>query len=514
MDAKILALIKTDSNRRLMPAEIAIADAYAKAIKTDDLVAVGKANSTNTKAYYDGRKKLNEHAEALGAVKAMFDRLPRGCLIDGCTKWSRWQESNFRAYDKNQRDYMTKIAKSEILRLRGEEPKKKEKKDYKTLALDLARMVLDGDRDSAEKLAQQITQNEKAENSAFSIQPSPAPPKPKKTHVFGSQNHEEDGTDTITGLCGQMLFDPAITFSRNADPKNVTCSVCKLLLKKQQKRLKENGLTPEPGPGPSKKPNTNLIYEPGGITEFARLALNREVGCVHDCKYCYGPASMHVKRKDWTKPRAKDNYLTNLLFDLRKREKRGLPKHQVLMEYSGDCYGDPADTLTGESIKLLHDFGYGVCILTKAGMNAVKDIKLFDPKIDCFGSTITTFDPVELAEWEPKAPCPQDRLAALKEFHDAGVYTWISMEPIISPATSLQVIELTHQCVDHYKTGLMNVRGMKLPNGYANQEWKAYAADFIKACESHGRSWYAKHTLESHLPIGAVNQKFRPMCHG
>lgn len=78
MDAKILALIKTDSNRRLMPADIAIADAYAKAIKTDDLVAVGKANSTNTKAYYDGRKKLNEHAEALGAVKAMFDRLPRG----------------------------------------------------------------------------------------------------------------------------------------------------------------------------------------------------------------------------------------------------------------------------------------------------------------------------------------------------------------------------------------------------------------------------------------------------
>jgi hypothetical protein len=88
------------------------------------------------------------------------------------------------------------------------------------------------------------------------------------------------------------------------------------------------------------------------------------------------------------------------------------------------------------------------------------------------------------------------------------------MEPIISPATSLQVIELTHQCVDHYKTGLMNVRGMKLPNGYANHDWKAYAADFIKAVESHGRTWYAKHTLESYLPVGAVNEKFRPMCHG
>jgi DNA repair photolyase len=469
-----------------MPAEIAIADAYAKAIKTDDLVAVGKANSTNTKAYYDGRKKLNEHAEALGAVKAMFDRLPRGGLIDGCTKWSRWQESNFGAYDKNQRDYMTKIAKSEILRLRGEEPKKKEKKDYKTLALDLARMVLDGDRDSAEKLAQQITQNEKAENSAFSTKADPVPVNKKRKKAAPAKKQPNRNNPVVQNAIKWYVTTMSAAKQQKSAPT-----------KKQPKRN-----------------NTSLIYEPGGITEFARLALNREVGCVHDCKYCYGPASMHVKREDWTKPRAKNNYLTNLLFDLRKREKRGLPKHQVLMEYSGDCYGDPADTLTGESIKLLHDFGYGVCILTKAPMNAVKDIPLFNPKIDCLGCTITTFDKTEIAEWESKAPSPQDRLAALKEFHSAGIYTWVSMEPIISPASSLQVVALTHQFVDHYKTGLMNVRGVPLPDGYSNHDWKAYAADFIAMCESYDRSWFAKHTLESYLPVGAVNEKFRPMCHG
>jgi hypothetical protein len=127
---------------------------------------------------------------------------------------------------------------------------------------------------------------------------------------------------TITGLCGQMLFDPAITLSRDSDPKLVTCRTCKSLLKKQQAELREVGLTPEPGPGPKvgksprSKPNTDLIYELGGITEFARLALNEDVGCVHGCKYCYGPASMHVSRKDWTTPREKENYLTNLLFTL------------------------------------------------------------------------------------------------------------------------------------------------------------------------------------------------------
>jgi DNA repair photolyase len=84
--------------------------------------------------------------------------------------------------------------------------------------------------------------------------------------------------------------------------------------------------------------NTNLIYVPGGGTEFARLALNREVGCPHNCRYCFGPASMRVSREDWTTPRAKENYLRNLLDSIKKREKQTLPIYQVLMSYSGDCY--------------------------------------------------------------------------------------------------------------------------------------------------------------------------------
>jgi hypothetical protein len=228
MDAKILALIKTNQTRKLMPAEIADINTYVLAGKTADLVQLGTEVGSNAISYHKSKAKLSDHGEYLGAVKAAFDRLPSdGSLIDGCGRWTRWLESTFHVYDKVQKDYFTKLAKQHVKLMRDETPKPKP--NYKTLALDLARMVLDGDRDGAEKLAQQITQDfgesktEKAENSAFSIQPSPAPPKPKKTHVFGSQNHEEDGTDTITGLCGQMLFDPAITLSRDSDPKLVTC---------------------------------------------------------------------------------------------------------------------------------------------------------------------------------------------------------------------------------------------------------------------------------------------------
>jgi DNA repair photolyase len=266
--------------------------------------------------------------------------------------------------------------------------------------------------------------------------------------------------------------------------------------------------------------NTNLIYEPRGTTEFARLACNREIGCPHNCRYCYGPASMRVSRENWTTPRAKENYLRNLLDSIKKREKQHLPIHQVLLEYTGDCYADPCDTLTGRTIRMLHDSGYGVCVLTKAGMNAVKDIKLFDPRIDCLGCTITSFNEAEITEWEPSAPHPSTRLAALKVFHDAGIFTWISMEPIISPASSLQVVELTHKYVDHYKSGLMTVRGQRLPDGYYDNtfDWKAYVAEFIALCESYNKTWYCKHTLWEYMPDtgsypGTDEYRFRPMCH-
>jgi len=189
MDDKILALIKTNQSRRLMPEEIAAVNAYVIAGKTADLVQLGTEVGSNAINYHKSKTKLSDHGEYLGAVKAAFDRLPRdGNLIDDCAKWTRWLEATFQVYDKVQRDYFTKLAKQHIKLMRDEVTKPKP--NYKTLALDLARMVLDGDRDGAEKLAQQITQDfgeaktEKAENSAFSIQPSPAPPKPKKTLVF------------------------------------------------------------------------------------------------------------------------------------------------------------------------------------------------------------------------------------------------------------------------------------------------------------------------------------------
>jgi len=210
MDAKILALIQTDPNRRLMPAEIAAVNAYVIAGKTADLVQLGTEVGSNAINYHKSKTKLSDHGEYLGAVKAGFDRLPRdGSLIDGWAKWTRWLGATFHAYDKNQKDYFTKLANAHIKLLRNDQPKPKI--NYKTLALDLSRMILAGDRDGAEKLAQQIAQEngdkiEKAENSAFSAKTKKktSVPMKKTTHVFGSQHilasQQSPGPDNIQPL--------------------------------------------------------------------------------------------------------------------------------------------------------------------------------------------------------------------------------------------------------------------------------------------------------------------------
>jgi hypothetical protein len=194
MDARILALIKSNPKRKLMPEDIAAVNGYVTDGKTADLIQLGTEVGSNAINYHKSKTKLSDHGEYLGAVKAGFDRLPKDGRIDDCAKWTRWLGATFHVYDKVQRDYFTKLAKQHIKLMRDEVTKPKP--NYKTLALDLARMVLDGNRDGAEKLAQQMMQDsgqtQKAENSAFpaktKTKKKTSVPMKKATHVFGSQH--------------------------------------------------------------------------------------------------------------------------------------------------------------------------------------------------------------------------------------------------------------------------------------------------------------------------------------
>jgi DNA repair photolyase len=51
---------------------------------------------------------------------------------------------------------------------------------------------------------------------------------------------------------------------------------------------------------------------------------------------------------------------------------------------------------------------------------------------------------------------PDDRINALKAFHERGIFTWVSLEPTLDVEASLALVEATHSFVDLYKVGRAN----------------------------------------------------------
>jgi DNA repair photolyase len=195
--------------------------------------------------------------------------------------------------------------------------------------------------------------------------------------------------------------------------------------------------------------------------------------------------------------------------DLRKYQAAGATGHQVMLSFTTDPY-HPGDTApTRQTLEELQAGGFAVCTLTKGGTRAVRDLDLFRRDRDAFASTLTSLDDAFSQKWERNAALPADRIAALKAFHSAGIYTWVSLEPTLSPEHSLAVIEATAGFVDLYKVGKANYL-----KGFGKEiDWRAYTLAILDAGQRLGVALYIKKDLQSYLPAGYPNPLRVPQFH-
>jgi DNA repair photolyase len=127
-----------------------------------------------------------------------------------------------------------------------------------------------------------------------------------------------------------------------------------------------------------------------------------------------------------------------------------------MISVSSDPYHPGDSTLTRQSFEVLIEHGLAICALTKGGTRALRDIGLFRPDRDAFASTMTSLDDRFSQKWESGAAVPGDRIAALKKFHERGIFTWVSLEPTIDVEASLAIVDATHEFVDLFKVGRIN----------------------------------------------------------
>lgn len=251
----------------------------------------------------------------------------------------------------------------------------------------------------------------------------------------------------------------------------------------------------------------SYIYAPRGQAgEYSALATNPYRGCGHKCAYCYVPKVLRMKDREEfdTAANVRPDYKKNLLKEAKKYQKAEI-KEQVMLSFTTDPY-HPFDTsMTRETIQILQAHGLGVCTLTKGGSRALRDIDLFRPDRDAHACTLTSVDDAFSRKWERGAAPASDRIKALKHFHDAGIYTWVSLEPTIDCEASLEIVRQTHQFVDLYKVGRVNyIEITKTTN------WEDYTNQMVDLLQSLDKDHYIKKDLQKYLPAGYFNPLRRP----
>jgi len=239
-----------------------------------------------------------------------------------------------------------------------------------------------------------------------------------------------------------------------------------------------------------------LIYEPKGrAREYAALACNVYSGCDHRCTYCYAPSATRRNRDNFAISSTRPDFIRKLKREAKQRW-LDCTTERILLSFTCDPYQhlDVKEQMTRQILEVLKARDLNVQILTKGGFRALRDIDLLTPN-DAFACSLTLLNDKQSLEWEPAAALPNERIYSLLRYHEAGIPTWASLEPVLDPAASLQIIRETHTFVDLFKVGKLNYHPL------ANTiDWRKFACDAVELLKELNCKYYIKRDLAHYLP--------------
>lgn len=203
------------------------------------------------------------------------------------------------------------------------------------------------------------------------------------------------------------------------------------------------------------------IYKPGGKAgEYSAWACNLYNGCSHNCSYCFNNHSLMAATVGGTNIRLKKSLVDEqTAYEIFCRE---LQKYLAQIIAAGALHFNfVSDPCLPETIVLNYkciDFaisqGVPCQVLTKRAdwlSNPAVQNALGHPELLRVGFSLTGCD-----DQEPGASPNANRIFAMQVLHNAGISTWASIEPILDPLRSLEMVARTIECCDHYKIGILS----------------------------------------------------------
>lgn len=207
----------------------------------------------------------------------------------------------------------------------------------------------------------------------------------------------------------------------------------------------------------------NALYQPSGkAAEYSSWAVNFYNGCENDCDYCYckkGVLGRLWANEPQLKKCFKDEEDALQAFQKELMENHGkVSEHGILFSFTTDPMLPKTWGMTFEALEFAVSHNVPVKILTKrTDWMEEFDIRklegLYNKHKDkiAFGFTLTGRD-----DLEPNASPNANRIEAMKKLHAQGFKTFASIEPVVIPQKSIEMIEATKDCCDIFKVGLMS----------------------------------------------------------
>jgi|WetSurMetagenome_2_1015567.scaffolds.fasta_scaffold01420_18 DNA repair photolyase len=246
----------------------------------------------------------------------------------------------------------------------------------------------------------------------------------------------------------------------------------------------------------------SIIYSPKGrAKEYGEYALNLYETCPHSCTYCSCPGTLRKSPAEFFRPaRAKKYALDRLCKDLETEKYMG---KEIFLHFIGDPFPSKiacnSDDVTATALALLYEKKCLVSILTKGGTRAfscMHQIRRFGGSIKV-GATLTFYHPDKSLQWEPGAALPEDRITMLRTFHEIGITTWASIEPVLEHQESIRIIMESLPYTDHYKIG-------KLNHAKSDVNWPKFLKHVVYLMRDNEKSFYIKKDLQVYEKLSGV----------
>ena len=243
-----------------------------------------------------------------------------------------------------------------------------------------------------------------------------------------------------------------------------------------------------------------LIYKTD--VEYGDYTMNHVLGCSHGCLYpCY--AYLQKKRfgdiksyEEWCEPALVKNTL-ELLDEELPRFKDKINILHLCFTTDPFMYQYPEiEAMSISAIKKINNAGVTCSVLTKG----ILPIELSElSKKNEYGITLVSTNEDFRRQMEPGSAPLEIRLEALKNLHNKGCKTWVSIEPYPTPniiQQNLENILKTVYFVDKIIFGRMNYN--KQVTAYDNHKF------FFNECANQVIHFCNEHDISYHIKKGTI----------